>query len=70
MSKSSKTFENSMNELEALVNALESGDLPLDESLKLFEQGIKLSRSCQKILDNAELKIEKLSQEHRLDEQE
>lgn len=52
-----KTFEQSINELEAIVAKLENGDVTLDESLELFEQGIKLSKSCQKMLDTAEKKV-------------
>ena len=55
-----KTFENSIKELDSIVEQMESGDLGLDESLKLFEQGVKLTRSCQKTLADAEAKIEKL----------
>lgn len=56
-----KTFEESMLELEQVVASLESGDITLDESLKLFEKGIKLSKSCQKKLDEAEKKVKILT---------
>lgn len=52
-----KTFEQSISELEEIVAKLETGDVTLDESLELFEQGIKLSKSCQKMLDTAEKKV-------------
>ncbi len=55
-----KTFEKSVEELDEIVSKMESGDLSLDESLKLFEKGVKLTRSCQKTLAEAEAKIEKL----------
>lgn len=55
-----KSFESSLTELERIVDQLEAGDLSLEESLKLFEQGIKLSRDCQKRLDEAERKVEAL----------
>lgn len=55
-----KTFENSVKELDTIVSKMESGELSLDESLKLFEQGVKLTRACQKTLADAEAKIEKL----------
>jgi exodeoxyribonuclease VII small subunit len=55
-----KTFENSVKELDEIVSKMESGELSLDESLKLFEQGVKLTRACQKTLADAEAKIEKL----------
>jgi len=63
MAKAQSNFEHSITELENLVQALEGDELTLDESLKVFEKGVKLSRSCQKILDQAELKIQKLSDE-------
>ncbi|HEY3135804.1 MAG TPA: exodeoxyribonuclease VII small subunit [Blastocatellia bacterium] len=53
-----KSFEASLEELEQIVRQLESGDLPLDRSLELFEQGVRLSRECQKRLDEAERKVE------------
>ncbi len=52
-----KTFEGSVAELEKIVAQLEGGDVTLDESLTLFERGIKLSKSCQKMLDEAEKKV-------------
>jgi len=53
-----KPFEKSLTELEAIVTMLENGDLPLEESLDLFEQGIKLSRECRERLAKAERRIE------------
>ncbi len=50
-------FEKSITELENIVKTLESGNLSLDEMIKLFEQGMKLSASCNKLLDEAESKI-------------
>lgn len=58
-----KTFEASLNELERIVGLLEDGDLPLEESLKLFEDGVRLSRECRERLTNAERKIEVLMKE-------
>ena len=55
---SEKSFESSLEELEQIVRQLEGGDLPLDRSLELFEQGVRLSRDCQKRLDEAERKVE------------
>lgn len=55
-----KTFEASLNELEEIVKQLEEGDLPLEDSLKLFESGVKLSRECRERLMNAERRIEVL----------
>jgi exodeoxyribonuclease VII small subunit len=53
-----KDFEKSLRELEALVARLEGGDLSLEETLKQFERGISLTRSCQKALAEAEQKVE------------
>ena len=55
-----KTFnlEKSLTDLEALVEELESGDLPLDKAMKNFEEGIKLTRGCQAALKEAEQKVE------------
>lgn len=58
-----ETFEASLNELEKIVKHLEDGDLPLEESLKLFEDGIRLSRECRERLTNAERRIEVLMRE-------
>ena len=55
--KSSKSIEARLRELETILEELESGDLELDQALKKFEQGVKLSRECQKTLEDAEIKI-------------
>ncbi len=55
-----KTFESSLAELEKIVGQLENGELPLEESLKLFEVGVKLSRECRERLSDAERRIEVL----------
>ncbi|MCK5888565.1 MAG: exodeoxyribonuclease VII small subunit [Methylococcales bacterium] len=51
-------FEDSLEELEQLVSKMEEGDLSLEESLKSFERGIKLTGTCQKALDSAEQKVQ------------
>lgn len=56
-----KTFEESMNELETIVTQLETGDITLDDSLKLFEEGIKLAKTCQSKLEEAEKKVKILT---------
>jgi len=53
-----KKFEAALARLEDIVKELETGDLPLEQSLKLFEEGIKLSRICHKRLDEAERRVE------------
>ncbi|MGB0445538.1 MAG: exodeoxyribonuclease VII small subunit [Porticoccaceae bacterium] len=62
MSKEKKAvdFEQQLAALEDLVNSLESGELSLEESLKSFEQGIKVARDCQAALKSAEQKVEVL----------
>jgi exodeoxyribonuclease VII small subunit len=54
------TFETQLAALEKVVRELERGDLPLEESLKLFEDGVRLSRECQERLNQAERRIEVL----------
>ena len=56
-----KTFEESTTELEGIVSQLEIGEITLDDSLKLFEQGIKLAKNCRKKLDDAEKKVKILT---------
>lgn len=53
-------FEKAMERLEKIIDDLESGDLGLDESIKVFEEGVELSRKCYKKLSEAELKVKKL----------
>ena len=58
-----KTFEQSMNQLEKIVQALEKGDLPLEKALEKFEQGVTLSKSCAEKLDKIEQKVTLLLQD-------
>ena len=60
MNQESKTFEASMSRLEQIVRAMERGDVPLEESLKLFQEGTELVQTCSKLLDNAQLQIKKV----------
>ena len=60
-----RTFEASLEALEQIVRQLEDGDLPLDKSLELFEQGIRLSRECQDRLSQAERRIEILLRDNQ-----
>lgn len=60
-----KTFETSLEELERIVRELEQGELPLERSLELFEQGVKLSRDCQDRLSQAERRIEILMRDNQ-----
>ena len=60
MAKKTLSFEESMKRLEEIVRFLERGDVPLEESLALFEEGAGLIAQCRKLLDNAEQKVIKL----------
>jgi exodeoxyribonuclease VII small subunit len=60
-----KTFETSLEELERIVRELEQGELTLEKSLELFEQGVKLSRECQDRLSQAERRIEILMRDNQ-----
>ncbi len=57
-----KDFEKALQELESLVEQLERGELSLEDSLKLFERGVNLTRLCQSILTTAEQKVRILSE--------
>lgn len=61
MNKENKTFEENMQRLEQIVRAMERGDVPLEESLKLFQEGTALVEQCGKLLDNAELQVKKIA---------
>ena len=61
-----KDFEKSLQQLEKIVGNMESGELGLEESLAQFEKGIKLARSCQDTLANAELRVEQLIEKNGL----
>ena len=61
MNEKNATFEQNMARLEQIVRTLERGDAPLEESLKLFEEGTKLSGACAAQLDAAEQKVWKLT---------
>lgn len=57
------TFEESLKKLETIVGQLERGDLPLEDSIKLFEEGMRLSAECKKQLEEAEGKVEILTKQ-------
>jgi exodeoxyribonuclease VII small subunit len=61
----SRAFETSLEALEQIVRQLEDGDLPLEKSLELFEQGIRLSLECQERLSQAERRIEILLRDNQ-----
>ncbi|MEM8551009.1 MAG: exodeoxyribonuclease VII small subunit [Pseudomonadota bacterium] len=54
------TFEAAMGELEAIVDKLERGDVPLEESISFYERGEALKARCEKLLKNAEMRVEKV----------
>ena len=60
MNQKNHTFEENMHRLEQIVRAMERGDVPLEESLKLFREGTALVESCGKLLDEAELQVKKI----------
>ena len=60
MNQQNKTFEVNMNRLEQIVRAMERGDVSLEESLKLFQEGTELVKNCGKLLDEAELQVKKV----------
>ena len=60
-----KSFEEALGELEGIVNRLEQGDLPLEEALQFFEDGVKLSRYCHTKLDEAQKRVEILLKDER-----
>ena len=60
MSQKNPTFEENMQRLEQIVRAMERGEVPLEESLKLFQEGTELVRTCGKLLDEAQLQVNKI----------
>jgi exodeoxyribonuclease VII small subunit len=65
---SGESFEGALEDLEKMVNQLESGELSLEESLEKFESGVKLYKDCKKMLSSAEKKITILSESLKEDE--
>lgn len=60
MNQQNLSFEQNMKRLETIVRAMERGDVPLEESLKLFQEGTELVKKCSELLDNAELEVTKV----------
>lgn len=60
MARKKMNFEESMERLEQIVRAMERGDVALEESLKLFQEGTELVKNCQKLLDDAQLQVKKI----------
>ena len=61
MNQQNQTFEQNMLRLEHIVRAMERGDVALEESLKLFQEGTELVRSCGKLLEDAKLQVSKIT---------
>ena len=61
MNQKNQTFEQNMERLEQIVRAMERGDVALDESLKLFQEGTELVRRCEKLLENAKLQVRQIT---------
>lgn len=61
MNQKNHTFEENMQRLEQIVRAMERGDVALEESLKLFQEGTELIKNCSKLLDDAELQVKKIA---------
>ena len=60
MNQQNASFETNMQRFEQIVRALERGDVPLEESLKLFQEGTALVQACGKLLDDAQLQVQKV----------
>lgn len=60
MNQQNQTFEASMARLEQIVRAMERGDVALEESLRMFQEGTELVRNCQKLLDDAQQQVKKI----------
>ena len=61
MSQNKPTFEENIARLEEIVRAMERGDVALEESLKLFQEGTELVRTCEKLLNDAQMQITKIT---------
>ena len=60
MNEANRSFEQNITRLEQIVRAMERGDVPLEESLKLFQEGTDLVRRCSKLLEEAQLEVKKI----------
>ena len=60
MNEKNATFESNLQRLEQIVRAMERGEVALEESLKLFQEGTELVRNCQRLLDEAQLQVKKI----------
>jgi exodeoxyribonuclease VII small subunit len=63
MTRKKEKFEEALQKLENIVGRMEEGDLPLEEALKAFEEGVRLAKFCAKKLDEAERKVEMLTRD-------
>ena len=60
MNQKNKTFEESMQRLEQIVRTMERGEVPLEESIRLFQEGTELARNCGKLLEDAQLQVSRI----------
>ncbi|MDY5642628.1 MAG: exodeoxyribonuclease VII small subunit [Candidatus Faecousia sp.] len=60
MNQKNKTFEESMQRLEQIVRTMERGEVPLEESIRLFQEGTELARNCGKLLEDAQFQVSKI----------
>ena len=60
MNQNNASFESNMQRLEQIVRAMERGDVPLEESLKLFQEGTELVRTCNQLLENEQRQVKKI----------
>ena len=60
MNEKNKTFEENLQRLEQIIRSMERGEVALEESLKLFQEGTELVGACEKLLENAELQVKKV----------
>ncbi len=67
MPKKTKSFEDKMNRLDEIVNILDEGDAPLDDLLKVFEEGMKLAAEMRVFLDKAEQKVIDITEKNKID---
>lgn len=65
--KERPSFEDALSRLEAIVEELEDDSIPLEKSIELYEEGIELSKICSETLEEAELRIQKVADEHAQD---
>lgn len=69
MNQENISFEAAFRALQEVIERLEESELPLEEAVKLYEEGVRLSKSCQQLLDRAQLRVTQLNDEENADSQ-